>query len=57
MVHEATFDIALVQRSNSNESEMDMLLHNTVASGNSVSPNSGNSCYNGYVQITDCLFQ
>ena len=32
-------------------------LVSTVASGNSVSPNSGISRYNGYVQLTDCLFQ
>ena len=30
--------------------------HDTVASGNSLSRNSGISRYSGYVQLTDCLF-
>ena len=30
--------------------------HDTVSSGNSLSRNSGISCYSGYIQLTDCLF-
>ena len=37
------------------ESHMDKTLHDAVGSGNSVSRNSGISCYSGYIQLTYCL--
>ena len=33
-----------------------IVLPNTVASSNSVSPNCAISCYSGYIQLTHCLF-